>query len=198
MISSLNLTYGYVTKPLEGEIENGDQWLIKEMPDYTLIAVADGLGHGKEAAVVAKKAISVLNNHTENATLIELINECHMELQGTRGTALTLVKIHNNYHVDWLGIGNVIGIHWSNIYGNTRTEVLFTQGGVVGYQLPSLRASHFTTKPGDTLILATDGLQSNFTIEKPIYKPPQKIAEDLFKKYHNINDDAMIVVIHWE
>ena len=85
MIPTIPLTYGYFTQPLEGEIENGDQWLIKEMPDCVIVAVADGLGHGKEAAIAAKKAISVLDTYSiADTTLINLMNSCHMELQGTR------------------------------------------------------------------------------------------------------------------
>ena len=198
MISSLQLSYGYVAKPLAGEAESGDQWLIKETPNYVLVAVADGLGHGPHAAEAAKQAICVLNTHIPDMTLIELMNECHMQLQGTRGIALTLIKIQPHYQVDWLGVGNVIGTHWQDMHSNLKTEGLFTQGGVVGYQIPPLHVSQLTTGPGHTLIIATDGLDDHFTIAQPIYKPAQVIADELFKKYHNVHDDALILVIHWE
>jgi negative regulator of sigma-B (phosphoserine phosphatase) len=196
--TTFNLTLGYVTKPLEGEIESGDLWLIKETPNYVLVALADGLGHGKDAAYAAKKAIAALEDiHSSYASLIDLMNACHMELQGTRGVALTLVKIQPTYAVEWLGVGNVIGTHWPNMYSHTKTEGLFTQGGVVGYQMPALHVSHFTAGPGHTLILATDGLKSEFSTAQPIYKSAQQIAEELFKKYHTNHDDAAIVVIQW-
>jgi negative regulator of sigma-B (phosphoserine phosphatase) len=199
MISTFHLTYGVVSKPLEGEIENGDQWLIKESSNSVLIAIVDGLGHGKDAAFAAKKALTALDNiYTSDATLLDLMNYCHAELQGSRGVVMTLIKIQENYEVTWLGVGNIIGFHWTNRNSTLKKEELFPQSGVVGYQMPSLKTGYFKAGPQATLILATDGLNYDFTNEIPTNRSSQQIADELFKKYHNIHDDATILVIRWE
>lgn len=199
MISSFHLTYGVVSKALAGEVECGDQWLIKEFPDAILVAVADGLGHGKEAAVAAKKALAILNDSPDDLPLLDFIKNCHTGLQGTRGTVLSLVKIQKNYQVTWLGVGNIMGLHWGNPLSDTKPEELFSQGGVIGYLVPHLHAYQLTAGPGHSLILATDGLNPQFINEKPLYhQSSQSIADHLFQKYHNDKDDALILVIHWE
>ena len=73
MISSHHLTYSVFSEAVPGEEVCGDQWLIKEFPDALLVAVADGLGHGKEAAEASTAAMEVLKNIDPNWTLLEII-----------------------------------------------------------------------------------------------------------------------------
>ncbi len=51
------IRYEVISEALLGQRECGDQCLVEELPDFILLAVADGLGHGAEAALAAKKAL---------------------------------------------------------------------------------------------------------------------------------------------
>ena len=42
------------------------------------------------------------------------------------------------------------------------TEGALTKGGVVGYNLPSIRVTGTELEPGDVMVLATDGIDSGF------------------------------------
>ena len=42
----------YLTRPREGETENGDRAVVVDLGDVTLLAVIDALGHGPVAARV--------------------------------------------------------------------------------------------------------------------------------------------------
>ena len=199
MISPYHFTYGVLSEAVPGEEDCGDQWLIKELPDAILVAVADGLGHGKEAAEASKAAMAVLEKTEPEQELLDIIQHCHTELQSTRGVVLGLAKIQKNYQVSWVGVGNIMGLHWSSPLMEAQSEGLYSQGGVVGYLLPHLRPFQFKVEPGHALIMATDGLTNQLMDEKPFYnQSAQEIADVLFQKYHHKKDDALILVIRWE
>ncbi len=192
------LSYGIAAGALQGYLESGDQYLIKAFPNAVLIAVADGVGHGQEAAYAAKQAMRVLRE-SQNKSLIDLLNACHKELKKTRGAAVFAALIQSNYQVSWLGIGNVAAIHWRReAEDKSKIEEFLSQGGVVGLELPSLRISQFMACPGDTLIFATDGISNQFVSIAPMtYALPQTIADHIFKRFRNPNDDALVLVTRW-
>jgi len=196
MISHLQLSYGVATQAMQNERVSGDQWFVKKFSDAILVAVIDGLGHGKKAADSAKKIIEVLNTSQEEDTLFDIINRCHESLQGSRGAVLMLAKIQKNYEVTWMNVGNILGLHW--IKKTQKKDVLLPQGGVVGFRLPLLRSESFIAHPGDMLIIATDGLKNHFIQDDFHHTSPQKVADEFFKKYRKLEDDALIFVLSWE
>ncbi len=199
MMTSLPLSYGIATAALDGEAECGDQYLIKKLSESVLIAVIDGLGHGKEAVYAAKEAVRALNE-SDSESLIELIHACHHALKKTHGAVLSLFQIQANNNISWLGVGNVTAIHWKkNYYAEKRTTIFLPQGGIVGLNLPLIQVGKFSVELGDTLILATDGIKPEFTSLKPMYPATsQTIANYVFKSYQNPNDDALVLVIQWK
>src|ERR1041384_6057447 len=55
MVRSPYLDWAVASAPLEGEPESGDLHLVKGISTGLLLAVVDGLGHGVEAAAVARR-----------------------------------------------------------------------------------------------------------------------------------------------
>ncbi|MES2216957.1 MAG: hypothetical protein V4501_00955 [Pseudomonadota bacterium] len=197
MLTQLNhLRYDIIYEPLDGEIHCGDQYLVKELDDSVLVAVADGLGHGEEAEFAAKRAIQILNDYS-SLPIETLVEICDNELVGTRGTALTIVRVNKNYTLTYLAVGNVIGVCWKiddAIHFNKYS--FFLEGGIIGSRLVTLpNTKNIAMKSGDIFILATDGVKGEFEIEKPRFASPQVIAEQLFKKYRNPKDDGLILVV---
>lgn len=187
------IRYHVLSESFPGEIECGDQYLVKELHDSVLIAVADGLGHGSEAAFAAKKAMQIIEAHPENS-LEQLVIACNEALENTRGITLTIARISNNT-LSYLAIGNVTGVCWHWQMAKTKKQSLLLEGGVVGYKMPNLNLKKFPIQSGDIFILATDGLKETFEIESPNFmKSPKSIASYLFKEYRNPKDDGLILV----
>ena len=77
----------------------------------------------------------------------------------------------------WLGVGNVEGLLVrADVLARPSRNAVLQRGGVVGYQLPPLRASVLAVGPGDTLIFATDGVRTRFADGLDLDRPPQEIA----------------------
>ena len=195
MVTQLkHLKYEVVCEALTGESVCGDQYLVKQLNDSILIAVADGLGHGSEAAFAAKKALEILDTYA-NESIVRLVQICDRELHNTRGIALTLALIDGNNTLTYLAIGNVAGVCWQHDEeANWSRQSLFTQGGIVGSELSSLQPNSITLKPGDIFVLATDGIQEKFEFESPNLDCPEIMARRLFTTYRNSKDDGLILV----
>jgi negative regulator of sigma-B (phosphoserine phosphatase) len=76
-------------------------------------------------------------------------------------------------------------------------ESLPCRGGVAGYQLPSLRAASLLVAPGDTLVLATDGIGGSFNSESPLDRHPQEMADHIVARYGKETDDALALVVRY-
>lgn len=194
MDSKKRIRYHVICDPIHGETECGDQYLVKELSTSVLIAVADGLGHGSEAAFAAKKAMQIIDMHAEQS-LEQLVMTCNEFLTSTRGITLTIARITDEV-LTYIAIGNVTGVCWQMSRANKLTkESLLLEGGVVGYKIPPIKIKKIPIQPGDIFILATDGLKETFEIEAPNFlKSPQFIATNLFDQYRNPKDDALILV----
>ncbi|HEX4932688.1 MAG TPA: hypothetical protein VFV33_05870, partial [Gemmatimonadaceae bacterium] len=57
------LEIGSAGRPVPGARESGDDYLVAASPDGVLLAVADGLGHGPEAAAVTRTALDQVARH---------------------------------------------------------------------------------------------------------------------------------------
>ena len=180
--------------PEEGD--SGDRHLISCHQKGVLIAVIDGIGHGKEAAKSAKTAVSILKERPSES-LTSLVERCHEQLQGMRGVVLSLAAIDASHGVmTWLGVGNVQGVLMradNNKHSNV-LEPLLLRAGVVGCQLPPLHATVLPIARGDTIYFATDGVSSTFADSLSALENPQKAAERILRQFQTGKDDALVLV----
>ncbi len=192
------ISFGVAALTLRGETESGDECLIKPNGREVLVAVLDGLGHGREAALAARRGRDLLEAHAEEP-LLSLMERCHKGLSGTRGVVLSMASINaRDNSLTWLGVGNVEGVLLAG--GNSSGsghEWLMLRGGVVGYQLPPLRASLIPIKPEDLLIFCTDGIASGFLEGVEASDPPQSIADQILARYAKRTDDALVLVLRY-
>jgi phosphoserine phosphatase RsbX len=180
----------------QGEDVSGDAYVVAPFDGGTLVAVVDGLGHGPEAARVAQIAITTLQERPADG-VEQLIRRCHDVLMGTRGVVMTLASFSASAcSFSWLGVGDVEAFLFRAAPAlNAGREHVLLRGGVVGYQLPPLRAAVVTVAIGDTLILATDGIDDGFTALQPSRsQPPREIAEHILARYSKGSDDALVLV----
>jgi len=192
------IDWGVATLMLAGEQESGDLHLIKPVGTGVLVSVVDGLGHGAEAAAAARTAVAALNRHAQESVL-PLLQRCHQALAGTRGVVVSVALFDRaDGSMTWLGVGNVEGVLLYADSGRRRgRERLVTRGGIVGSELPPLRAEVLAVAPGDTLILATDGIRSGFADDLAIDGPPQQLADQILARSGKGTDDALVLVARY-
>jgi negative regulator of sigma-B (phosphoserine phosphatase) len=181
------------------ETECGDMHLIKGVERGVLAAMVDGVGHGRVAAAAARLAVSTLEAHAGKG-IVTLFRLCHQSLQGTRGAVINLVSFDGEQNeMMWLGVGNVAGVllRTGGRKAGRPCEGLSPRGGVVGYKLPPLQASVLPVEPGDTVVLATDGINPNFEADVDTEISPREMAARLCAKYANRRDDGMVLVVRY-
>jgi serine phosphatase RsbU (regulator of sigma subunit) len=185
---------GIAVRALPGQRVSGDCEVVRVFERGVLIAALDGLGHGAEAADAARRGCATLERHA-GETPVNLVRRCHTELHGTRGSAMSIASFDaSDATLTWLSVGNVEGLLWQRNGDHVARSGLVTRGGVVGSQLPPLRAEVLTVAPGDLLILATDGIRGEFSEHVTLETPPQALANQILARYARDTDDALIVV----
>jgi negative regulator of sigma-B (phosphoserine phosphatase) len=192
------IEWNAASRALPGEQMSGDLYLVRPRNDGALVAVIDGLGHGHEAAEAAKRAVEILDAHQEES-IISLVQRSHDGLKSTRGVAMTVALFnHRENTVTALGIGNVeAALFRANPDVNSQYESVLLRGGVVGYQLPALRATVFPMHPGDLMVFATDGIRSDFTTKINFAESPQRLSERILDQDFRGSDDALVLAIRY-
>ncbi|WP_197694061.1 SpoIIE family protein phosphatase [Mycobacterium sp. 852002-40037_SCH5390672] len=160
-----------------------------------LFGVVDGLGHGPAAAEAALRAVDAVTRASSERIEV-LIQLCHRVLVGTRGVAMTLARVDFEANtLTWTGIGNVTadlvakaptGVH-------IRSSARLT-GGIVGYRIPEIRpAQVIPIRPGDLMMMSTDGIVEGYLDHIDFSASAVAIAEGLLSKDAKETDDAMVL-----
>ena len=192
------ISWGVASRALPSESVSGDMYVVKPIAEGYLLAVVDGLGHGEEAAAAAQRAAVTLMQHG-NESVIALVRRCHQALVGTRGVAMSLATFNPaDDSLTWLGIGNVEGLLLRTDPRTSRPmEAILLRSGVVGLELPQLRASVTTLAPGDLLVMATDGIRSGFAERLSAAQATQRLADQILADYRKSTDDALVLVARY-
>jgi negative regulator of sigma-B (phosphoserine phosphatase) len=193
-----SIEWGVASRALGGGEISGDLHVVVPHAAGALVAAVDGLGHGHEAAIAARAAIAVLASHAD-LPVTELMALCHEALRRTRGAVLSIASFDETAgQIVWLGIGNVQGmLIRPDGKGPKPRESLLIRGGVVGYQIPTLRAATLPVGVGDVLIFATDGIAGDLIGIVPGDQPAQDLAEDILDCRGKETDDALVLVARY-
>jgi phosphoserine phosphatase RsbX len=192
------IEWGIATRCRPGEATSGDLAVVSVLPEGALVAGIDGLGHGSEAARAAHKAAAVMRESTTQ-DLVRLVQRCHSALGGTRGAAISMAFISaSESGMTWLGVGNVEGRVMSGDPAATRPRDSLALGrGVPGHELPAVRAAAITMRPGDVLVLATDGVDAGFADSLGLSGSSQTISERILSDHWKPPDDALVIVVRY-
>jgi serine phosphatase RsbU (regulator of sigma subunit) len=190
--------YAVATRPLRGEVESGDLHVVIPRPRGAIVAVADGLGHGYEAALAAKVAVNTLTAQA-HLPLLDAVRHCHEALIRTRGVAMSIASLEwGPETMTWLSIGNVGGVLLrADNQGKIEREHVLTRNGVVGHRLPPLRTATQRIQRGDLLIFATDGVREGFESDVRLDATPQETVDRILTRYGKVTDDALVLVGRW-
>jgi negative regulator of sigma-B (phosphoserine phosphatase) len=184
-------------RPRPGERVCGDHPIVVEVGgNAALFGVLDGLGHGEAAATAALRAVEVLRG--ARAEPLDVLAElCHRALAATRGAAMTLARIDfGSGTLGWIGVGNVT----ANLVAKSPSGVEIRSSlplarGIVGYRIPeTLVTREVSIRPGDLLVIASDGITENHLDNIDFAASAAVIGEQILRKHVREDDDAMVVV----
>lgn len=185
------------SRPAANTTSCGDQYAIWNRPGGALLALADGLGHGDPAHAAARAIMEALED-ADDVPLETLFERTHAAARRTRGAALTLADIdHSHHRLTWAGVGNVEALL---LEANGQRHRALLRGGVVGYRLPPISVRTVAMVEDALLVLATDGVESDFARDDLLHEPGvglEVIARHLITEHGRDQDDATVVVVRY-
>ncbi|MDT5156615.1 MAG: hypothetical protein QOH51_972 [Acidobacteriota bacterium] len=184
---------GVWSRPHPGEEMNGDAYFIGRHEGETLLAVVDGLGHGRGAREAAQAATDVLEQW-RGEPLDELILGVHDALRATRGAVMGAVVLDPaRESFTYAGVGNIE----VRVLGSTDPARPIPSNGTLGARLSNVRVWPHRWTEGTTLVLASDGISATWDITAYpglAVKSPQLLAGILLRDFNRISDDATVLV----
>jgi anti-sigma regulatory factor (Ser/Thr protein kinase) len=184
---------GGVSVPKPGEAVCGDAWRAEIRPAGVTVLVADGLGHGPEAARASNLALEVLRRHPAYSAA-RLLEAAHGRLRATRGAAIAVAR--HDAHGDPLtfaGVGNIAASLWD---GASRRSMV-SHNGIVGHNVHRSVEYHYSWPPGALLLMHSDGLETHWNLDAfpgILRCHASIIAAALYREHTRKRDDAVVVV----
>ncbi|SEF20202.1 Stage II sporulation protein E (SpoIIE) [Amycolatopsis pretoriensis] len=181
---------GHFRLPREGEEYCGDAVALAEVTGSRTACVADGLGHGPDAAEAADAAMRVFTENPDRPLPHQLTN-MHRALRTTRGAAVALVRVAP-HRLEFCGVGNVSG---ATVGGASR--LLLSTPGIVGFSLPAAPVRQLALAGDEAVVLHTDGVGSGW---RGPGRPADVLlfAADVAHRYRDPHDDAALLALHPE
>jgi hypothetical protein len=189
-MTPLQVRIGFASRAKPGEVECGDQLGVVRDGVRSLIVLADGVGHGPEAAAAARIAIATATREPW-APLDDIMSRCHRALNSTRGVALALIRVDAAHHrVEHVAIGNV------EVAQSAREATRWIAvPGIVGSRMRKLLISQQQLHAGDVFVAHTDGISRRLDLGRNHALDATSFASKLVEEYGSLHDDAACVVL---
>jgi anti-sigma regulatory factor (Ser/Thr protein kinase) len=190
---SSELEIGAICLPAPGETLCGDAWTSSGAGPLQSIMVADGLGHGVQAAEAADQAIEVFK---ENAVLAPTLAlpKIHAALRSTRGAAVLILHfVGQTRKLICSGVGN---ISCALIQGES-SKSFVSLNGTIGHQAHRFQEFLYDWTASSLVVFHSDGLQTKWKL--PAYpglqvRHPSLIAAVLYRDFRRGRDDVTVLV----
>lgn len=189
------LEVGVVCIPMPGESACGDAWTVSHNGSSASIMVADGLGHGPDAAAASEAAAAIIEQYP-SYTPSQLIETAHLGMRATRGAAVSVSRISPEHEtLSYAGVGNIAAVVLQ-AQGSSRRQ-LVSHNGIVGSNVRKIQEFSVDWHPGDTLIMHSDGPGSHWSADQYpglLSHEPAIIAAVLYRDFWRRRDDVTVVV----
>ncbi len=186
----IKLDVGIVARALVGQNVCGDAGRVWESEGAVLAALADGLGHGPEAAVAASTFLACIAEHVDDG-LEELLRTAGVALSGTRGAAVALARFELESRRMWFsGIGNI------ECRASSRERIApVSVAGILGRPLRKTKVYEYNVAPGDLIVLHSDGVSRAGDLAQFHGIPARTAAERIVDAWGKVHDDASCIVV---
>lgn len=185
---------GVVCLPVMTEEACGDAWAFHQTRERALIMLADGLGHGPDAAKASALAVDIFNNYSMNSPA-EMIEHMHAAMRSTRGAAVAVTEmLWDRHEVRYAGVGNISG----RIFSGDAVRNMVSHNGTVGLKARKIVEFTYPWPEDGLLIMHSDGLATHWNLDD--YpglrgRNPALIAGVLFRDHNRVRDDSTLVII---
>ncbi|MFJ8810580.1 ATP-binding SpoIIE family protein phosphatase [Streptomyces sp. NPDC102490] len=151
---------GAVNVPFGGAEYSGDAWAWVRDGDLVTLMLADGLGHGPEAARASDAAVEALRA-AAHLPPAEAVRRLDRALSGTRGAAVAVAQVDTRAAVlRFTGVGNI----GARLCEGGTWRHLVSRPGIVGTHRPTtLRQEEAPWADDRVLVLHSDGLPSRWS-----------------------------------
>ncbi|GAB2888253.1 hypothetical protein GCM10027074_65820 [Streptomyces deserti] len=190
---------GGVNIPFAGAAFSGDAWTWVRADDRVTLMLADGLGHGPEAARASTAAVEALHR-APHLSPAESLRQLHSALGGTRGAAVAVAQLDTRAgRLRFAGIGNV----GARLRQDGTWRSLMSRPGIVGVHRPAtVREEDVAWADDGLLILHTDGLPSRWVPPSDLGLPAADPAvtaavtiRDASSSARPVRDDTAVAVL---
>lgn len=192
-LPAIALELGAICLPKTGETVSGDAWSSHSAANLHLILVADGLGHGEQAAAASQEAVRIFEANIDRSP-VEIVELTHIALRSTRGAVVGIAAVNlADQTVNYVGVGNIAG----GLYGNDQHKNFVSFNGTIGHEVRKIQAFPCDWIPNGLLILHSDGLGSHWRLDRYPglqHQHPSLIAGVLYRDFNRGRDDVTIVV----
>lgn len=187
-------TLGVVCLPVATERASGDAWTVERTARRTLVVLADGLGHGVDAARAAEMAIHTATKRVRHSPA-QIIGAAHDAMRATRGAALAIAEIDLSEHrLTFAGIGNVSAV----IVSPDGTQSLASHNGIVGHEMRTVHEFTYPWTGASCLIMHSDGIRSRWQLGAYpglAAHHPALVAGTLYRDFTRGRDDATVLAV---
>ncbi len=180
--------------PIAGEEECGDAWAVAIDDGGVTMLVADGLGHGPEAAVASTAAVDVVNASPGRApaAVMELI---HKALRPTRGAAVAVARhTAGSGELVFGGIGNVAAA----VIGAQSRKQMVSHNGIVGHNMRKVQEFSVPWPQDAMFIMCSDGITTQWDLAAYpglAARHPALVAGVIYRDFSRGRDDTTVLVV---
>ena len=183
---------GGVAVPMRGEAVCGDAYAFAIHADGWTLMVADGLGHGPNAAMASEEAVRLFRM-AEGAAPGDLLASVHAGLKHTRGGAVSVARFDGRDEIEFAGIGNVAGAIVTA--GGMKRTV--SMPGTAGHVARRIQSFTYPCPPGSTFVMCSDGIGTTWSLDGHpglLELHPSLVAGVIYRDFARGRDDATVVV----
>jgi anti-sigma regulatory factor (Ser/Thr protein kinase) len=185
--------WGSICVPITGETTSGDAVDVVDGERGRTMIVADGLGHGPEAATAAVEAVRLFRRH-QSLSIPEILQYLHTGLRATRGAAVALARFDQGTgKVMYGGIGNISGA----IVDGPDIRRMVSLNGTAGHNARRIQIFDYPYN-GGLVVMASDGIATGWSLAPYpglAQAHPSLIAAILYRDYARRRDDASVLVV---
>jgi anti-sigma regulatory factor (Ser/Thr protein kinase) len=185
---------GAAVAPYPGEQVCGDNWAFRETAQGRTVVVADGAGHGVEAARAADLAVQAFLDHPDDSCEA-VVDRMHRALRPTRGAAVAVARIDEAARVvRFAGVGNISGA----LVTTAGARHMVSHNGTAGHIAPRIREFTYDVTGSPLVILHSDGITGRWDLAAYpglVSQHPSLIAGVLLRDHRRPRDDASVVAM---
>lgn len=191
------LRLGAICLAAPGETVSGDAWVACIDGPRAALLVADGLGHGPDAAAAAATAVDFFRREPF-ADLATTLASAHVQLKTTRGAAVcALIADAQRGSIQSVGAGNVV----TRVVTGVSDKTLLSQHGTVGVQVRKVVEVAMEWPAYGVIVVHTDGIETRWKpqlVAPVMSRDPSLLAALLVRDHCRHHDDATVVVLRRE